>query len=437
VKLACAAGAQVIVFDVDSPGGFLDPAFDITAFIGGPELKDVTTVAYVSKRAMSAAAFFCVACRQIVMREGATLGDCQPIIPVPDRGYIEGGEKIQSPLRAAFRGFAEAHGYPVALCEAIVTKELGVYEVTRPDGTKEYIAKPDYDSLSEEQKKSLGEKRLVVRPGELLTMTAKQAAEYGFARAIVADRDEAVRMYLKEGGKVLPVFEPTWSEQLVRFLNHPGVTSLLLMIGLVAGYFALKMPGVGVPEAVAALCFAIIFLSKHLVGLAGTEDILIFGAGVVLLAIEIFLLPGFGVTGVLGILGVLIGMILMMQRFTIPRFEYQVDILAGNLLIVLATLIGSVVIFFLLARFIPSTPWLNRLVLKTREESAAGYTVARGDAEALVGQEGVALSPLRPAGRAEIAGRVVDVVAEGEFLEPGVRVKVVAVEGNRVAVTRA
>ena len=433
VAEARAAGAELILFDVDTPGGSLAAAMNITDFVGN--LPDLPTVAYVSRQALSAGAFFCIACDEIVMRKNTTIGDCQPIIPMPNQAPIKPGEKIESPLRADFRKYAEDNGYPSLLCEAMVTEAMEIYRVAWKDGGWEYVDGRDFDKWPDEKKGKVREKEVVVRAGELLTMTDSQALAFGFSRKTVPSRDAAVAVYLAGDG-VAVEYPVSATEQVVRILNHPAATGLLMMVGMIALYMAFKMPGLGLPEGVALACFAIVFLSKYMVHLAEVWEIAMIVAGLVLIFIEVFLLPGFGVCGILGMMFLGVGLVLILQDFGLPRRPYQVDLMVRNVITILATVIGSVIGFLILARLAPTTPGLSRIVLKESEKAEAGYTVARPEQRQLAGREGTALTALRPAGRAEIGDRIVDVVTEGDYLEKGDRIRVVKVEGNRVVVAR-
>ena len=232
-------------------------------------------------------------------------------------------------------------------------------------------------------------------------------------------------------------YETNWSEQLTRFLTSPAVAGVLMMVGLLALYMAFKMPGFGIPESVAICCFTILFLSKYLVGLANVFELALFGVGIILLAVEIFITPGFGVMGISGIGCVLASLVLASQKFIIPETDYQLDVLLMNLTTVLVALALSVVVFMVILRFLPKTPMLRRLILNTTEATESGYVVGSAEQRDLVGSNGVVLSTLRPTGRAEIDGQVLIVVADGEFIETGTSVVVSEVRGNRVVVTKA
>jgi membrane-bound serine protease (ClpP class) len=436
---ALAAEADLIIFEMDTYGGQLDPAIEIGDRINAvkSETDDhVFTVAYVDKKAISAGALISLSCRQIVMKDSTTLGDCQPIMVSPQTQAMEPApEKIETMVRAVMRKYAQSNGYPEALCVAMVDPELEVYRVTFPGESAEYLSKRDFDDLPADRREAAKKDR-VVDAGELLTMSAGEAKELGFSRATVSGLDEVVSLYAAAGARRV-TYDTNWSEEMVRFLNSPPVAGILLMGGILALYLAFKTPGLGAPEAVALGCFAILFLSKYMVGLANAVEVLIFLAGMALVLVEIFLIPGFGVVGITGILCIFISLVLAFQKFTIPETTFEVRFLVKNLFIIFGSFTTATVLFMVLVRFLPKTPFFNKLVLKTVQSPESGYTVATAEQHGLVGAHGVAMSNLRPSGRAEVAGETMLVVADGEFIEPGTAIVVSEVRGNRVVVRKA
>lgn len=435
VAEAKAAGADLIVFDVDTFGGRLDAAFKISEFVS--RIEAVRTVAYVSKKAISAGALFAVSCNQIVVGQGATLGDCAPIVISREGGYKLLGEKVQSPLRAKFRALAKRNGHPPLLCEAMVTKELEVYRLVAKDGkSQRFVKASEYEKMNILEKDKYHDPETVVEKDQLLTLDDEEALKYGLARHRVKDFAELVRIYGAAGASVTKA-ETSWSEETVRFLNSMPVASLLMMVGLAALYFAFKTPGLGLPEGVAAVCFVILFGSKYLAGLANEWEIVIFVLGVAFLAVEVFVLPGFGVSGVIGIVLIVAALLLSLQDFVFPRAPYEFRELGYNTLCVLGSFLMSLVLFCTIVRSMPKMPYLSKLVLQTAEHAEAGFTQASAERRSLVGRVGFAVSMLRPAGRAEIDDEMVDVVAEGDYVEKGTRIEVIEVKGNRVVVRRA
>ena len=169
--------------------------------------------------------------------------------------------------------------------------------------------------MSEKEKKG-AKTEVIVREGELLTMTSAEAKELGFADAVVVDRAELLDFYDLGEAKVVEMI-PTWSEELARLIQRYGI--IFLGLGLLGIYLEIKTPGFGVPGILGISCLVIFFLGKYVVGLAEEVDILLFVIGIALLALEIFVIPGFGVAGILGILFIVAGIYLASLPFWIPR----------------------------------------------------------------------------------------------------------------------
>ncbi|MBZ0107850.1 MAG: hypothetical protein K8F52_04205 [Candidatus Scalindua rubra] len=432
VEIAKENGSNLIIFEIDTFGGQLEPAFEISEYISN--IKNTKTIAFIPTKAISAGSLIAISCNEIYMSPQAELGDCEPIVPTSEGGYKTVGEKIQTVLRTKFRKFAEKNGYPVLLAEAMVTKEIEVYRVVteeKPEGF--YITGRELKEMNEEEKKKFKSKKLIIEEGKLLTMHAKEAYEYHFAKEIVEDRDSLLKLLNIED--VTPnILETNWSEEMVRFLGR--IAPILLGIGLAGLWMEFKSPGFGLPGIVGILCLATVFLSKHLVGLAETPEIIIFFVGIVLIAVEILFIPGFGIAGIPGIILIFIGAILSFQDFTIPRTPYDVDMFVNNIFAVMYSLIGSVVAIFLLFKFMPGIPFFNRLVLTSPETSLSGFVIPPQPAEksSVVGMKGKTLTVLHPTGKIEVDNNTLDVVTEGQYIEKGKIVEIIEISGNRIVV---
>jgi membrane-bound serine protease (ClpP class) len=216
---------------------------------------------------------------------------------------------------------------------------------------------------------------------------------------------------------------------VLRFLTHPAVSSLLMTIGILGLIVELRTPGFGVPGAVGIASLALFFWGHWLVRLVGWEEVLLVGGGLMLLAIELFVTPGFGVTGILGITALLggLGLSLVGAGATWAGILGALGRVAVSLLLAIATSL-------VLLRFLPRLPGGRRLVLDTELAAEEGFASAPETDRAWLGKHGTALSPLRPAGIANIDGQRVDVVSDGEFIEAGAPITVARVDGNRIVV---
>jgi membrane-bound ClpP family serine protease len=273
--------------------------------------------------------------------------------------------------------------------------------------------------------------------GQLLELTAAKAKDYGIARYVVDNPRNLQELYALYGlGKVQEA-PPDWLEKLAIFLGDPVVAMFLVIIGVTCLILELKMPGIGVPGVIAALCFVLFFWAQWN-GQVTLLAVLLFLLGLVMIGIEVFILPGFGVTGISGILLVLAGLGLA----TVDRMPQtsQEWVSFGQTLTTFGFgLIVATAAAFTVARYLPNIPYANRLVLAPpgEKEGVEDASAASGVGEnlvALLGAVGTAATVLRPAGMARFGDAYVDVVTEGGFVPAGARVQVIEIEGTRVVV---
>jgi membrane-bound serine protease (ClpP class) len=320
--------------------------------------------------------------------------------------------------------------------------------------TDKYEFFEDQQMPDDPNKYDLADKKLIVDDDEILTLTAPKALEYGVARAVVKDRAQALAYLEKRDGVTFTsepmVLETLWSEELVRWLNSPAVMAVLVMIALLGAYIELTTPGVGLPGLVAVLCFAVIIGSKYLVGLANWVEVLIFVIGIILLFVEIFLLPGFGIAGVLGIIFIFAGVFGMLVRNPPDKFPWPQGTIGWNeftsgVLSLCIGVIGFVVLAWLISKYLPRTQieFLSRLFLVPTKAGQGGTMVVSMTSPTpnrteniKAGDVGQVVSILRPTGKAKFGDAIVDVVAEAEFLDKGTHVEIIKIHGNRVVVKR-
>lgn len=440
-------GAQYLILDISTYGGLVESADDISKYLILDIGKKIHTVAYVSTEAISAGAMISTSCKDIIMRENTTIG-CSA--PVSMGGQIEGAEreKIESFVRATFSRAAQANGYPEALLKAMVSQNLEVWQVrNKTTGQHEYFEKEYLPT--DPNSYDLSNRKLIVKEGELLTLTASKALEYGIARSVVADLEEAIAFLEKRDQIVferpIPTLETTWSEEMVRFLNSPLVVSILVLGILLGIYVELNTPGIGLPSAVALSCLIILVGSKYLIGMANWIEIAVLLLGIVLLLIEIFIIPGFGLTGAAGIFCILAGLFGMLiknapDEFPWPQGDGEWKDFLDNLTgFSLGFLLFFIAAYLLTKYFFPRGFFIKGLVLKDSVPSASLTISATGLPEnqgktLRPGEVGVAVSTCRPAGQARFADKIVDVVSEAAFIEPGKSVVICRISGNRVIV---
>jgi membrane-bound serine protease (ClpP class) len=391
-----AAGAAAVILEINTFGGRVDAAVLIRDALLQTRVR---TVAFINKRAISAGALISLAAETIVMADGGTIGAATPVTMGEPGGPAQPvAEKSVSYVRKEFRSTAEVRKRPPLLAEAMVDADVEIPGV--------------------------------IDKGKLLTLTTDEALQHRVADAR-ANSIEAVLEFLELSDADVRFASQTWAETLVRFLTHPVASSLLLTLGLLGLFVEFRTPGLGLPGLIGVTSLALFFWGHWLVQLAGWEEVLLVGAGFVLLGLELFVTPGFGVLGALGLMALLGGFGLSLVG---AGATWAVIVMAAGR-VVLSLLLALGVALALL-RFLPRLPLGRRLVLETEMASTAGYASAPERDRRWLGQHGTAASPLRPAGLANLAGERVDVVSEGEFIDAGEPIEVIRVDGNRIVVRR-
>ncbi len=450
-------GAQQYVFEINSYGGYLEAIEDISAEVIGLSKPGSKTTAFVVNKALSGGAYIALACDEIIMQDGSSMGDVMPILATLQELPADIKEKFESPVRAKFTEFATKNGYPTALAEAMVSPDIEVIEVIiRGKNGQEthYIKGEDFNEWirqkEEVEKYTEVSHRTVVRAGQLLTMGASQARDYGFSKFTVPNREAllgklAEAYYTQTTGEVravsadavfdVSVFKTNWWESLVRYLTSPVVQMVLLFVGLLGLYIEFKVPGFGLPGIVGISCISLVLFGSYAVGLASIIELLLIAAGLILLALEVFVIPGFGVAGISGLILLVLGVLLSFQKGFVPQTPFETEVLQTNIVVIVTSFLVFVAAAVLLARYLPKTRQFSKIAL---EGPAAG--TVHGDAAVqarlaeLVGKTGVATTTLRPAGKAKIEGRLVDVVTQGDFIEKDAKIRVLRLEGNRIVV---
>ncbi len=429
----------LVLFEIDTPGGRIDHMLALGEAI--MSLAPIRTVAYVRPRAKrgvtggawSAGAYVALSCGRLYMYPGTVIGAAAPMAETGE-GVKPVDEKYVSAFREKFRARAEQNGYPAGLAAAMVDKDLEIFEVV-VKGKKLYLTVAEMERLrSSGETFDLPSTPYVAR-GKLLTLTDRQVQETGMGR-VSASREALYEAEGLSSPREEPI-EPTWSEGLVGILTSPLVATILLAVGILGVWVEFKTPGFGLPGILGILALAIFLFGHHLAGLAEVPEILLVILGIALLAVEIFLFPGVGVFAVAGGLAILVGLILAFQGFAWPdpaAAPWEVDLLLGSVGRVLVSFLGAGIGFLALLRFLPRLPVLGRLV---HSAGIVGTAPAPAGLGGLVGRPGHAVTPLRPAGKIEVDGRVLDVVADGDFVAAAEPVVVLRIEGARIVVCKS
>ncbi|MCU0962878.1 MAG: peptidase [Pirellulaceae bacterium] len=431
-------GADLVVLQIASPGGALDATLNLAT-----TLRDIDwarTVAYIPEEALSGAAIVALACDEIVMGPQARLGDAGPVFAGPDALFRHAPEKIRSDLARRVRDLAEFRGRPPALAEAMVDKDLEVFRVVhRQTGEVTYRSQPELDALADAQQWEKGPLVLESRAGSFLEVNGDRAVELQLADATVGALSDVEQRYALRAP--LLVMPHNWIDKSVDILNLPLVTAALFVIGAIALYIELGAPGVGMGGLVAGLCFALFFWSRFLGGTADWLEVILVLGGLAFLALELFVLPGFGVAGITGLVLMVVGIVMAGQNRWVPQSPRAFAQLATSLVVLCGSGVVSLLAFAWLSRVLGTVPVLQRLIL--RAPSADGDQEGATHAAPLApvrdfgvspGDRGIAESPLRPAGRAVFGTVYLDVVSDGSYIDRGRRVQVVEIHGNRVLV---
>jgi membrane-bound serine protease (ClpP class) len=387
LEAAWEAGARFAVLDINTPGGRIDAAWQI---VDAVQESRVPVYAYVD-RALSAGAMIALATEAVYVRPGATLGAATPVTGEGQKA----SEKMVSAMRSEFRALAEARGLDPRVAEAMVDEEIAIPGV--------------------------------VEAGKLLTLTAAEALAFGYARGEYATLESLLAGLGVPGAGVLTT-SPNWAEVIVRFLTNPLVAPLLLTLGFLGLLFEVKTPGFGFGGLVGLTGLALFFGAHLLVGLAGWEELLLIAAGLVLVGLEVFVIPGFGVAGALGIVALGAGVVLSM----LGRFPTLADLgMAFTVVVAAMALTGTFAYAFL--RHLRWSRRLSGIFLREAMTREAGYV--SGDVRPeLVGRIGRAASALRPSGVGVFGDERIDVVSEGPWIEAGSAIEILRSEGYRTVV---
>lgn len=386
IREAEAAGARAVILDIETPGGRIDAAQQIVNAI---KEANVPVYAFVNRRAFSAGAMIALATDRIYMRPGSVIGAATPITGDGNKA----SEKIVSAMRSEMRALAEARKLDPRIAEAMVDENIGVPGL--------------------------------VEKGRLLSLTTEEAVRVGYAQQV--ENWTALMAELRSVGAPVREAKVNWAEGLVRFFTHPLVAPMLLSLGFLGLLIELKTPAFGLAGVFGAVCLGLFFGSHYLVGLAGWEELMLLVAGVALIGVEMFVLPGFGVAGVAGSLAVLGSVYLSL----VSQFSSEADM--GQAAGVLSAAILIVIVgAWALLRTLPRSGRFkgSGVMLGNSMDRDAGY-ISSPVREELLGATGVAITDLRPSGAAQFGDERIDVVSDSTFISAGTPVRIVRSEGYR------
>lgn len=387
--------ADFILLTLDTYGGAVNVADNIRTRLLDTEAR---TIVFIENNAASAGALISLSCDSIFMRKNATMGAAM----VVNQTGSAADEKYQSYFREKFRATAEAKGRDADIAEAMVNPDVHIPGV--------------------------------IDSGKILTFTAERALEFNFCNKILNDEAEVLR-YMALDEATTASYELTFVDRIVRFFTNPMVNSILITVIFFGIFFELQSPGIGFPF-VAALIAAVLFFTPHyLDGLAENWEILLFIIGLGLIAVEIFVIPGFGIAGISGIAFALGGLVLSMVQNV--RFDFtfvEISELSRAMVVVVGSVLITGVLLFIFAKNFYRSPLFGMLIFKDTQQAAEGYTTNTFAVNDPTGKEGIAVTDLHPSGVVEIGDERFDAFTNGEYIEKNAKIVVRKARGFSVVV---
>jgi membrane-bound serine protease (ClpP class) len=387
--------ADYILIDMDTYGGLVDDADLIRTAL----LKTkIPTLVFIRNNAASAGALISIACDSIYMRPGATIGAASV---VNQTGELM-PEKYQSYMRKKMRATAEQTGRNPLIAEGMTDENMEI------------------DSIKER--------------GKIITFSTQEAIRYGYCNAQVENEDDILNI-LKNSGLIIEEHKSSLLESLIIWLVNPAVSGIFLLIIFAGIYFEFKAPGTLLPIAISAVAALIYFAPLYLEGLAANWEILVFVLGLVLLLVELFVIPGFGVAGISGIVLIILSLTLALVRNINFDFTFvpQGSVSISFLMVALAM---SIPLLFIMAfgKQIFASSMFKQISATAEMKTEDGYSVRDNALLALFGQEGIAATDMRPSGKIEINGVRYDATADSGFVPRATAIKVIQLRGTTLVV---
>lgn len=409
--------ADFMLIHMNTYGGQVDIADSMRTLILNYEIP---VMVFIDNQAISAGALIAVAADSIYMRSGASIGAAT----VVDQGGQKMPDKYQSFMRGMMRATAEAHG----------KKPM----ISGQDTTWVWHRDPEIAQAMVDPSIVL---KGIVDTGQVLTLTALEAIKYGFCEG----QAETVEEVIKNAGikeYTIKELKLTLVDKIIMLLVNPVVSGLLIMLIIGGIYFELQSPGVGFPLAAALFGALLYFAPLYLEGIAANWHVMIFVVGIILLLVEIFAFPGFGVTGVLGVIGIVTGLALVMVDKIVFRFGPSVDgvkeIVGAFAIVILAVVLSIVLSLWLSRKLFSPNRLFGSLALETSVNKADGFvSFDTGKLQSLIGSHGVAHTVLRPSGKVMIGDEVYPAVAETGFISRGTEIIVRREEQGQLYVVAA
>ena len=388
---------DIVVIEMDTYGGAVNDADDIRT-----RILDFNKPIYVwiNKDAASAGALISIACDSIYMSSGASIGAAT----VVTGDGAQAPDKYQSYMRSIMRSTAEAKGRDPKIAEAMVDEDISV------------------DSVSME--------------GKVITFSTKEAIKYGFCDAELNSVDEILVRQGIENYNITE-FELGSAEGIISFFLNPIVSSILILLILGGLYFELQTPGIGFPIMASVTALILYLVPYYLNGVAENWEIVLFFVGIILIAIEVFIIPGFGVFGVFGLFTSIGSLILIMLNNDFFDFTFVLSKdLVSSSLSVLISIFGFLLLVLFGGVKITDTKAFKKIALEETQESSKGF-ISKKYSDELIGVKGKSFSVLRPSGKVIINEKIYDASTNGEFIEKNKNVEVISNEGSSLKVKKS
>lgn len=389
--------ADLVLIHMNTYGGLLDAADSIRTII----LKSkIPVYVFIDNNAASAGALISIACDSIYMHPGANIGAATVVnqegTPLPD--------KYQSYMRSMMRSTAESSGRDPDIAQAMVDPSIYIEHISDT--------------------------------GKVLTFTANEAVKYEYCEGIAESIDEVLEMAQIEEYEIVKL-ELTGVDRIIGFLISPFISGILIMIIIGGIYFELQSPGIGFPIAASIFAAMLYFAPLYLEGLAEHWEILIFIAGVILIAVEIFVIPGFGVPGILGIILVVTGLTLSMTGNIGTDFTGipLTAILKSFFIVVIASFLAIISSFYITKKMF-TTHAFGHLALDSTQLATDGFTSSDINYQSMIGHKGIAHTVLRPAGKIKIGKEIYDATAEAGYIEKGDKIIVTSYQTSQLLVQK-
>ena len=407
-------GADVFLIHMNTYGGTVLDADSIRTKILQSEIP---VYVFIDNNAASAGALISIACDSIYMRSGGSMGAAT----VVNQTGQAMPDKYQSYMRSTMRSTAEAHGK-----DTIIKGNDTIYQWRRDPRIAEAMVDPSVYIAG------------IIDTGKVLTFTPTEAIENGYCEGIAENIPEVLRNVGIEDYKIVE-YEPTFIERIIGFLVHPMISGLLIMAIIGGIYFEMQSPGIGFPLGVAILAAVAYFAPLYLEGLAEHWEILVFVIGVILVVVEIFVIPGFGVAGISGI--VLMFVSLVLSLINNVNFDFE-GVETGDIGVAVTTVVLGVFGGFVLSLYLGNkvftskTGMFRNMSLKSVQNVSDGFVCVETGMFALKGKTGISKTVLRPGGKIFIEGEVYDAVANSGFIDKDVNIVVTKVEATQLYVDK-